>query len=181
VPGVFELPTYLDEDTLDLITSGNLNLVKDAIKSGVDINDTYILGDALYAQTILYYYIKFAKRNSEAIVKWLLENGADPNIPSANGLTPLYTAIFHKEHGITDLLLKNGADPDKKPESRENTPLTIACMRQNKPGIELLLKYGADPNKPNKYGETPIAIVSNDDDDNTELVELLVKYGAKLD
>ena len=53
-------------------------------------------------------------------------------------------------------------------------------MRQNKPGIELLLKYGADPNKPNKYGDTPIAIVS-DDDDNAELVELLVKYGAKLD
>lgn len=52
-------------------------------------------------------------------------------------------------------------------------------MRQNKPGIELLLKYGADPNKPNKYGDTPIAIVS--DDYNTELVELLVKYGAKLD
>ena len=180
VPGVFELSTYLDEDTLDLITSGNLNLVKDAIKSGVDINDTYILGDALYAQTILYYYLKFAKRNSEVIVKWLLENGADPNIPSAHGLTPLYTAIFHKEHGITDLLLKNGADPDKQPESRENTPLTIACMRQNKPGIELLLKYGADPNKPNKYGDTPIAIVS-DDDDNAELVELLVKYGAKLD
>src|SRR3990167_1429518 len=46
-------------------------------------------------------------------VKWLLENGADPNQPDAVGFTPLYAAIDHNHADIVKLLLAYNASPFK--------------------------------------------------------------------
>lgn len=45
------------------------------------------------------------------LVRWLLENGADPNARDVEGVTPLRYALFRMDFEAVDLLLRYGADP----------------------------------------------------------------------
>lgn len=44
------------------------------------------------------------------LVRWLLENGADPNARDVEGITPLRYALFRMDFEAVDLLLQHGAD-----------------------------------------------------------------------
>ena len=61
-----------------------------------------------------------AARGHLEIVKLLLENGADPNLP-ADGIAPrghaLYSAAANEHFEIAKLLLEHGAHPDVQAES----------------------------------------------------------------
>lgn len=70
-----------------------------------------------------------------------------------NGDTPLNLAIWHDYDdpvGITELLLKNGADPNSE-NYWGNTPLSGAAVHDAKDIARVLLEYGADPNAPGNY------------------------------
>lgn len=45
------------------------------------------------------------------LVRWLLENGADPNTRDVEGVSPLRYALFRMDFEAVDLLLQYGADP----------------------------------------------------------------------
>lgn len=45
------------------------------------------------------------------LVRWLLENGADPNAQDVEGVSPLRYALFRMDFEAVDLLLQYGADP----------------------------------------------------------------------
>lgn len=45
------------------------------------------------------------------LVRWLLENGADPNARDVEGVTPLRYALFRMDFEAVDQLLQYGADP----------------------------------------------------------------------
>lgn len=45
------------------------------------------------------------------LVRWLLENGADPNARDIEGVTPLRYALFRMDFEAVELLLQHGADP----------------------------------------------------------------------
>lgn len=47
------------------------------------------------------------------LVRWLLENGADPNARDVEGVTPLRYAMFRMDFEAVDLLLQYGADPNE--------------------------------------------------------------------
>ena len=49
-----------------------------------------------------------------AIVRMLLDKGAEPNAKSQSGSTPLHTVAFTGDRASLDLLLKHGADPTIK-------------------------------------------------------------------
>ncbi len=51
-----------------------------------------------------------------AIVKLLLDNGANPNAEQIAGIRPLHAAAHKGESEIVELLLKNGADPNARNE-----------------------------------------------------------------
>ncbi|KAJ0118827.1 hypothetical protein J7T55_013082 [Diaporthe amygdali] len=44
------------------------------------------------------------------LIRWLLENGANPNACDIEGITPLRYALFRLDVGAVDLLLRHGAD-----------------------------------------------------------------------
>lgn len=52
-----------------------------------------------------------ARSGCQSCVKSLIENGADPNLPSPEGVTPLIVAIENFEFGIANYLLDHGANP----------------------------------------------------------------------
>lgn len=80
------------------------------------------------------------------VVQFLLEQGADANIPDLKGFSPVYFAIVAKETeegcDILKLLLKNGADLTASGE--KGAPLPSALMCASLKYIKLLLDYGAD-------------------------------------
>lgn len=91
-----------------------------------------------------------ASGGHRAIVKLLLERGADPNLPEP-GIAPkgraLHSAVINGDMETVKLLLQYGAHPNVEIESSADT-LSAAIHRDNKPMIELLCSYGAYRNVP---------------------------------
>ena len=92
-------------------------------------------------------------------VKRLLNNGANPDVPDAHGLTPLHQAAYWGETEIVDLLIKAGANVNAENKGRGWTPLHSAAvsggMRSRKDVIDLLRKAGAEETPKDKHGWTP--------------------------
>jgi ankyrin repeat protein len=85
------------------------------------------------------------------IVNFLLERGADPNLPEEH-IAPrghaLYSAVYHGHYDIARLLLERGADPDAPVESSAD-PVWIAIAGGDLRMIELLASHGASWTIPN--------------------------------
>ncbi|MDR0834724.1 MAG: tetratricopeptide repeat protein [Candidatus Symbiothrix sp.] len=138
-----------------------------------NINDTLLSEFAWFQPTVLYFIT--CKKASAMIkdlpkmIRFLIENGADPNIPAADGSTMLWnqTNDCYTDTEIMQLLLELGANPniasyddnlgdiyplqncligvcgDDYDEEKDNwRPYTQANIEKAK----LLLEYGADPN-----------------------------------
>ncbi len=80
------------------------------------------------------------------IVTLLIEQGADVNLPTKNGVedTPLHLAIAKGHNRVVRLLLKKSADPNRK-DKLGDTALHAAIGKQDLAAVFLLLAYGADP------------------------------------
>jgi ankyrin repeat protein len=86
----------------------------------------------------------------------LLASGADPNIPSTSGSTPLLVAVYELEAlselepgGPIDavvLLLRYGVRANDWNEGHRTTPLLEAVMINHIEAVRILLAAGADPN-----------------------------------
>lgn len=82
------------------------------------------------------------EHNDEAVVRKLLEMGADVNEPDAEGRTPLHEAIIVGHVPIVEYLLKNGANVHYKTRTGES-PLMTAVNHHDQTIIDLLMKCGA--------------------------------------
>lgn len=79
------------------------------------------------------------------IVRFLLDRGADPNLPE-EGIAPnghaLYSAVYYGHFEIARLLLEKGAFPNPEVESSADA-VSIAIMNGDRKTLELLASYGA--------------------------------------
>lgn len=121
--------------------------------------------------------------DDETCVRWLLEHGADPNVPGEGGVTPLATAALRPSIAVLELLLAHGAELDPEalykamslrgqggvpvmrflldrgvdvnaPSPHSGTPLHHAVRLSHKERVQVLLDHGADPTIKNALGQT---------------------------
>ena len=78
------------------------------------------------------------------VIKMLLLKGADINLISANGITPLLEAINQGNRVLVKLLIANGSDVNQA-SSTGQTPLQLALQNNDDSIIRLLKKNGAVP------------------------------------
>ena len=114
---------------------------------------------------------KLVFTGKEIEVKVMIDSGFDLNVAGSNGWTPLMMAVEGDQPKALELLLKNGANPNKQSELDGFTALHLAVdyamdgmiqKNKNEPlpepieCIRILLKYGADKNIKNHSGKTPL-------------------------
>ena len=92
-----------------------------------------------------------------AVVKALLDAGADPKARAERGFTPLHGAAANsKTPAVVQVLLDAGADLNARTKDGE-TPLHQAAWFSKTPAVvQVLLDAGADPNARDEDGRTPL-------------------------
>ncbi|KAL6634409.1 hypothetical protein ACP70R_027080 [Stipagrostis hirtigluma subsp. patula] len=111
-----------------------------------------------------------------AVVKYLLDHGADKDKVDHDGLAPLHSAAGIGHCEVVELLLARGAYID--PVGAGGTPLHIAAMEGQAGTMKILLDHHADCNKTDISGMTPLCTALNAA--SVECVKLLVKAGADV-
>ncbi|CCT75069.1 related to ankyrin [Fusarium fujikuroi IMI 58289] len=111
----------------------------------------------------------------EAIVRLLLESGADVDFSIIPGFTPLLRATRANNENIARLLLENGANPD--PLHSMSTPLLFAAARGYERIARLLLVTGrVQIDRPDRFGRTPLSHMAQHGHKTT--VRILLDMGA---
>jgi hypothetical protein len=111
-----------------------------------------------------------------AIVKLLLEAGADINKTYKSGCTPLYEAIRSGHLEVAKLLIEHNADVDKP--YRNSSPLHRAADKGYLEIVELLIEHNANIHKKGNNGETPLHIAACYG--HLQIVKVLVDSGAVI-
>ncbi|WP_029520228.1 ankyrin repeat domain-containing protein [Persephonella sp. IF05-L8] len=95
------------------------------------------------------------KEGDIELVKYFLDNGADPNIKGAFGETPLHIAVDRGYLDIVKLLLEKEADPNVQ-SNEGNTPLHLSVIASSADIAYELISHGANKEIKNKFGKTPL-------------------------
>ena len=145
-----------------------LDRAKELVDEGTDLSYTRP-GDAT---TMI---ILAAGGGDAALVRLMIENGADADGSPDSARTPLMVAVQRKNGAVAEVLLESGISPDD-PRYRANTPLIVATRNHDTPTAEILLKYGAliDAEPPGGMAALNHAAANGD----VPMMKLLLANGA---
>jgi serine/threonine-protein phosphatase 6 regulatory ankyrin repeat subunit B len=150
------------------------SMVKILCEKGADVNAISNSLTPLLAAVTL---------NDSAMVKLLLQHGADPELETENRVTPLTQACFQGYKEIVQLLIDHGAnvhnavDKSKWSKGAEYLimPFHMAELGRQIETAKILLENGADVNAITQSSHTwTIAINFND----TDMIKLLLQHHA---
>ncbi|PMB63909.1 Serine/threonine-protein phosphatase 6 regulatory ankyrin repeat subunit C [Beauveria bassiana] len=103
------------------------------------------------------WFLRAAGEGQDAIVKLLLEEGADIDAKDKDGRTPLSWAAEQGHEDVVKILLDNSADADPRDYSGR-TPLSWAAAAGRTSAFALLLDSGnANADSPDNNGRTPLS------------------------
>lgn len=94
-----------------------------------------------------------ARRRDAVWIRFLTQNGANPNVRDKNGETPLQIATVVGPLESISALLDAGAMIDETNAAGE-TPLIAAVHRRDVPMVRLLLAEGANPDRNDNSGRS---------------------------
>lgn len=109
-------------------------------------------------------------------VKILVKGGADIDLFDVSDENPLMKAAQSRHIEIVRFLIARGAQVNARRNSNGETALFQALRWRSYEILTVLIEAGADVNIPNKGGDTPLMIASQDDD--IEMVQFLKANGA---
>ncbi len=170
------LKSYLYKDAsketklgIQLIEAGkDLDIITSLIAQGADINTVDHEGRTALSRmaNTFEWHLEYdtngnitnrkaiADEQAIAILKVLLEKGADPNITNTSKYAPLHYAckIAHLCFKQTKLLIKYGANINAVTE-RRNTALAFAAEKGHLPSVKFLIEHGASTQNCLKYAK----------------------------
>ncbi|KAK6519303.1 hypothetical protein TWF281_003138 [Arthrobotrys megalospora] len=159
-----------DEKTIQLLLTNAAKIdfcyfIWDGEENQLGIDGRYRLS----SETPLCYAIR---KGYTAVIKLLLENGAQPNFDNTRD-TPLILSARHGNEAISKLLLDKGADPSLECDGR--TPLDSAA---NEAIFKLLLDKRVDPDCKNKGDGALLSTIAKRG--NEAMVKLLLEKDINL-
>ncbi|KAM3868372.1 ankyrin repeat and SOCS box protein 6 [Diretmus argenteus] len=140
----------------------------------------------VFHEGISYALFKVAERGLVYDAEVLLDYGADLNFEDpVSYYNPLHIAVLRNRPGMVKMLVRRGADIEKRDRIHESSPLDLASEEAERlPCLLALLDLGADVNARDKNGKTPLlhALAYGDGltVDNTENMRLLLQRGADV-
>ncbi|MFK7773367.1 MAG: ankyrin repeat domain-containing protein [Saprospiraceae bacterium] len=152
-------------DFFEAAAAGKLDFVKKHLEEQPKILNQYAV-DGFTALGLSCFF------NQKEMAKFLLQNGADPNIASNNDfkVAPLHSAAAISQVGIVNVLLENGANVNAK-QSNGVTALHSAAHNGATGIVKLLLKNGADKNTKTKDEKSVLDFAK--EGNFTEIINLL--------
>lgn len=159
---------------------GNIGEVQRLLSSWmIDVNylTIYSCFCRFYRSTPLY---MAAIEGHEEVIHLLLHAGANPNMGTSCGRTPLHAAAQVKcqDAKIVQVLLDGGAEPDREDDLRD-TPLHVAAINARHYVVKVLLERGADPTKVDRFGKNALALAIEKDHKNEEKIQILTDHFLK--
>ncbi len=151
----------------DAANSGNLDVVRDYLKHGGDLNAK---DDGEYPIMPCLLKMKNAQKD---IAELVIAKLPDVNAKDSLGQTLLYVTGSRE---IAKLMIAKGADVNAK-DYGGNTPLHRALSKEV---AQLLIVKGADVNAKNISGGTPLHSVVLDEDNRNDVAQVLIAMGADV-
>ena len=112
------------------------------------------------------------------LLKWLLQNGIDPNSRTKSGDTVLHLAIEVNSSNCLKELLNKKADTELRDYIEEVTPLLKAILAGDDTSIEILINAGANIQCKDKEGNTGLHLAI--DIQKMSIIDLLLDNGVDI-
>jgi ankyrin repeat protein len=141
------------------------------IRAGADVNATneYRVAPLSVACT----------NRNPVLVKRLLDAGAQPDIASAAGETPMMTCARTGSADAVKALLARGADVNAVEPALKQSALMWAAAERHANVVRLLIERGADVRAATRHGFTPLHFAAREGD--IEIARMLVAAGVDVD
>ncbi len=156
-------------------TKGNIEIVKQHLDAGVDINAKNSDGESPLQLA--------AQVGQKEILELLISKGADINIKDVVGWTPVIVAAREGHKAIVELLISHSALLNTKDSLTGKSALHFAAARGHKKIVQLLISKGTDVNIRSDaltvldIAKTPLDLAVQHH--RKETADLLRKHGGK--
>lgn len=160
------------------------DIVKNLLTQGADINTGHVIGSSQGASGNQTGLTVSAARGNLSLCKLLVKLGANINIVSDSGYTPLMWSLANgASDEVAEFLLKSGADPEPDAKSKisfstTTTPLVLAATNGMVDIVKILLRHGVSVN--NQDGDGWTALKRAADSGHMDIVSHLLKAGADV-
>jgi len=173
----------------------DLKTVEYLLKKGADINALDSSGNTPLLYSLSFISLRSAHKNITfkpplnyktedeqiKLIEYLLNKGADVNVSSSNGKTPLHYSLRRgMPLEIVELLVSKGASVNVR-DGNGWTPLHCGAYANSERSVRLLVKNGANTNVKNNDGKTPLYYaIKNKNNKLSKLLKRVLNRKAEI-
>ena len=154
----------------------NLAYLQMLIDQGVDLHAANVVG-----KTPLHLAVEFHKNE---YIQWLLENGADPNIPDKKGITPFFFAVGEAVDHDKYVIMRQFATPQFDMVNNDGETLFYEAIRMMSSVnnndlnlVNMLLEDGADVYQTSKFYRREVTAVDAIAEKPADILKVVLESG----